>query len=594
MHCREHILDVTLPSTSVTMLIAQPFVEFHLPRQEPFPLSQACRDRMMGGIDKVFQLARTVRPHFIVFPEFSVPGLTGVQRIRQHISSPNVLQPLIVIAGISGLSQQEYTSLCEIQGVAAPEAAIAPAAIPTTHWVDTSVTFVKNSSGQTAAWVQPKVSPAWPEANSHHLHMFQGSVIRVFRAKFDNDVPCRFLSVLCFDWIGRENGADVPEMLLNQLNTTYRAAGAQTSVQWVFVLQYNEQPNHPTFLNSTTAFLTNTTGHPFVQRHDTAVVMACTASSRLPARGGAAFGYSSLIFSPRAPFETKACPPTFATQPSRLRNTTTLGTCKDALFREMGECIHGADIRIPNFVVPNPTDRTTAIVQASVYSWSGATTDPRIPDCGVPAVVKWANDELDNLPDISTYFANTALEGHFTISQSQTVGAYRVLPSQELAIRIDESCASRASKPQSGQDPAADVDTIWDTDERAGLRHIVQTLTLIGIAVDLDKIGAQLHARHQANGVEIMAISGSTHGECVKAFQHAAARTHAPIVLITRDEHNTRLLPREVESFADPRQGAGVRFMDSQTLFDAGRTTALPEYSQFVTELLSVKDRPII
>jgi hypothetical protein len=83
MYCPEHSLDVSLPSTCVKMLLAQPLIEFQLPLKEPFPLSPACRDRMRSGIDKVFQLAGAFQPHFIVFPEFSVPGLEGVQRIRQ-------------------------------------------------------------------------------------------------------------------------------------------------------------------------------------------------------------------------------------------------------------------------------------------------------------------------------------------------------------------------------------------------------------------------------------------------------------------------------------------------------------------------------
>jgi hypothetical protein len=424
--------------------------------------------------------------------------------------------------------------------------------------------------------------------------MFQGSIVRVFRARFDNGVPCRFLSLLCFDWIGRENGSAVPNTLLGLLDAAYRSAGSQQALQWVFVLQHNQQPNHYTFLNSTNEFLTHTATHPFVVRNDTAVVMVCTASSKIPARTGQ-YGYSSLIFSPRAPFEIKTCLPTFATQSSRLRGNNSLGTCKDVVFREMGECIHTAQVRVPNFIVADATDRTPALVEAEAYPLSGTAVDPRIPGRAVPAVVKWANDELDSTPDLcAVYFVGTAIEASLRTSQSRTVSGYRSLRSQDLAMRIDEACASRATKSHGNADPAADVDTVWDDNERRGLRHVVQTLTLIDGVATLDFVGSQLHARYDSTAVEIAAIYGSTHSLCLSSFKRLTDRTHSPIVLVTRDDNNAPHLPREAESFADPRQGGGLRVTDSQTLLIAARSKTVPEYTQFITELLNVQDRRII
>jgi hypothetical protein len=591
----EQQLDVTLPQSSVRMLIAQPFLESQAPIQEPFALRPECAARMLAAIDNLFAVAGTFHPHFIVLPEFSLPGVAGVERVIGRLSSAAVTNPTILIAGVSGLARDEYARLCTLQGVTAPDAVNAPASVPDAEWINASVTFVKDDRGATSVWVQPKISPSWPEANTQHQSMFQGSVVRVFRARFDNDVPCRFLSVLCFDWVGRENGLAVPEALLDRLDTAYRATGSQQAVQWIFVLQHNQQPNHYTFLNSTNKFLTQTAAHPFVLRNDTAVIMACTASARVPARGGT-YGYSSLVFSPRAPFETNACPPTFATQASRLRTSNALGTCKDVVFREMGECIHAAEVRVPNFVVPDPTDRTPALVRAEAHPLSGtAAADPRLPGCGVPAVVKWANDELDGVPDLCTlYFTGTTLEGQIRNAQNQVVAGYRQLRSQDLAIRIDGACASRATKAIGNGDPAADVDTSWDADERRGLNHVIQTLTLIGGAAQLDLAGAHLHARDVAGRVEIAAIYGSTHSICVSALKRLAERTHSPIVFVSRDDNNVPHSPREAESFADPRQGAGVRFTDSQTLLQAARSKTLPEYTQFITELLNVQDRHII
>lgn len=595
MQVAERQIDVTFPSNSVRMLIAQPFLEFVQPLQEPFPLAPECSARLLQAIDNVFEVARLSGPHFIVFPEFSLPGIEGVQKVFQHLLSAHILSPAVVIAGVSGLCPDEYEQICNLPGVIPPENAISPASVPKGEWVNTSVTFVKSDDGSVSAFIQPKISPSWAELNTHHGSMFKGSIVRMFRARFDNHVACRFFSLLCFDWVGHDNGAVILDTLLGQLNAKYENDGSQQSVQWVFVLQHNPNPNHYTFLNSASAFLTHVAENPFVLRNHAAIVMASTASSKKPVRTGPHHGFCSLIFSPVAPFETKGCLPTFATQSARLRGTTSLGTCKDAVFREMGECIHEAEVRVPNFITVDPTDRTPALLEAKTYPFSGGVIDARIPGQPVPAVVKWANDELDHVPDLSVkYFVGKPLETPLRTAQNAVVTGYRQLTSQDLAFRIDGACASHADKAQFSGDPAGYVDTKWDKEEENGLYHVVQTLTLVGSVANLNVTQSQLHARCDSTGIEITAVIGLTHAACVNSFKRLAERTHSPIVLVTRDDNNVRHLPKESETFTDPRPGTGVKFTDSQTLLDAARGKTLPEYTSFITELLDVHDRHII
>jgi hypothetical protein len=590
MNVIEQQIDVTLPAISVRMLVVQPFLELQTPIQEPFNLRLHCVDRLLRAIDSVFTIAQTFHPHFVVFPEFCLPGVAGVERIVAHMNSAPIASPIIVMGGVSGLTRAEYQTLCGLPGMNAPAAANAPDAVPHNAWVNTSVTFVKDDAGTVSMWAQPKLSPAWPEANLHHQSMFQGSVVRVFRGKFENDVPCRFLSLLCFDWIGRENGQAVPRDLLVQLNTIYKATGAQQPLQWVFVLQYNRGPNHYTFLNSTNTFLTNTADFPFVLRHDAAVIMACTASSSQPASRGP-FGYSSLIFSPRAPFDTQVCQPTFSTQSNRMRSSDALGTCKDAVFREMGECIHAADVRVPNFVTADASDRTPALQQAAVYPLIPPSADPRMPGASVPAVVKWTNDELDTVPDFCVpHFNGSTLADPIRTAQLQSIATYRLVPSQELAVRVNSASANRILRGNQTTDPASDADN-WDQEERHGLRHVMQTLSLLGSVSTIDAANSQLHARHEQTGTEIAAIRGNTHADCMKAFKSLVERTHSPIVFVSRDEDNTSHLPREVASFTDPREGAGVRLTDSQHLLEKARNSAVAQYTAFVADLMSVGDR---
>jgi hypothetical protein len=593
MRVLEQQIDVTLPSNAVKILIAQPFLEFQAPIQEPFALTPASVQRLEDAIDNTFAKVAAYQPRFVLFPEFSVPGLTGVQRIAQHLASDAILAPLVIVAGVSGLSKTEYTSLCSVADVAQIDQENDPQRVQQDEWVNAAVTFVKDNTGAATIWLQPKISPSWPEANVNHQRMFRGGVVRIFRARFENNVACRFLSLLCFDWVGRQAGVVVTDSVLQQFGAAYEPTGSPQDLNWVFVLQHNPSPNHATFLTATQRVLTQPI-HAFARCRDAAVVMACTASARTPARREP-YGYSSLVFGPLAPFDSSGCRPTFATQSSRLRGAATLGTCKDVVFREMGECIHAAEVRIPASVVPNPTDRTAAIVQAEAIPLVGAVVDPRIPGTSVPAVVKWVNDELDDVPDLCTaYFAGSPLQPALQTSHNNVVDGYRRLPSQDLAIRLDGACASRFIR-NSALDPAGDVDTAWDAPERSGLHHIIQTLTLVGGATAVDIVNSQLHGRHSPTGIEIAAIAGPSHADCMQAFQKLASRTHAPIVFVSRDDtNNVPHLPREVESFADPRRGAGVRLTDAHTLLNEARIRPQTDYAAYITELLNAPDRRII
>ena len=590
----EQTVAVTLPAAQVRMMVVQPFLDLQEPLREPFPLRDACAARLMDAINSVFAKVTEHRPHMVLFPEFALPGVQGVERVADALSSGGVASPTIVIGGVSGLTDEAFDELCALPSVAEIDPVNAPPQVQHTQWINVSVTFVKDDQGIVRLWLQPKLSPSWPEANCHHQEMFRGGLVRIFRARFDNHVPCRFLSFLCFDWVGHENGVQIPEAVLQQFHAMCETAGSPQDLHWVFVLQHNPAPNHATFLTATHRFLTETTA-PFVRRRDAAVVMVSTASSQQPAqRRPDKYGYSSIAFGSQAPFDSNGCWPTFATQSSRLRQSDVLGTCKDVVFREMGECIHLADVRVPNFVVLDPTDHTAALVQARALPLVGAVVDPRIPNDLVPAVVKWTNDELDAVPDFcTTYFTGSPIEPALREAQVEMVDRYRHLRSQDLALRIDRACATRVIENSGTTDPASDVDIAWDTDERRGLRHVIQSLTLVRGAVDVDPVNSQLHARC-GQGIEIAAIAGTTHTDCVTALRKLAERTHAPILFVSRDDENTICLPREAESFADPREGSGVRFTDAQTLLTVALTKPLNKYQEFVAELVNVQDRRII
>src|SRR5687767_10700420 len=147
MRVLEQQIDVTLPSNAVRMLIAQPFLEFQAPIQEPFALTPASVQHLQDAIDNTFAKVAAYHPRFVLFPEFSVPGLAGVQRMAQHLASNATLAPLVVVGGVSGLSKTEYASLCARADVAPIDQENDPQRVQQDEWVNAAVTLVKGNTG---------------------------------------------------------------------------------------------------------------------------------------------------------------------------------------------------------------------------------------------------------------------------------------------------------------------------------------------------------------------------------------------------------------------------------------------------------------
>lgn len=588
----EEQIDVTFPSESVRILCAQPFISFKEPIQEPFPISDECETRLLKGGDCVFDAASLYHPQFIVFPEFSVPGLAGIKKARDAMLSQHIPRSTVLIGGVTGLSQQEYLSLVGDEEL---DVSVAldnqPDQVPADSWVNTSVTIAKTHDDSVSIWLQPKISPSWPESNDTHQRMFKGRALHLFRAALDDGLPCHFFSAICYDWIGQENGTTAPVMFLQQFNEACRRRGGQQILNWVFVLQHNRRPNDDTFLSATREFLI-APDYSFVNRDDAAILMACTASSRLPSRSGD-YGCSSVIHGPRAPFDMRACPSTFSTYGARLRCSDALRICKDSVFRENGECFHEFELRNPRRVRPDATDRSLPLNDARVFSLDGGMNDPRLPGAIVPAIVKWLNDELDAVPNLSAdCLAGCQLEPAVSASQASVVATHRSLSSQTAAERIQFAKASNADA-RPDLDPASEVDD-WGQEEREGLEHIVYSLAVIGSVEALDITSATLHARHTSSGVEIVAVRGRTHSDCFEAFEYLAAKTHSPMLLVCRDHHNTTPLPRELQRFADPNHTSGSKVLDAQAMLNKARKSICPELQSFASELFDVSDRRII
>ena len=589
MEVTEHTIDFSVPTSDVKMLLYQPFVKFESEDQEPFCLSRSRIQKYESSIRRVFDCAKSVNPSFVVLPEYSVPGLTGVQLIDDAMRNAEFPNNTIVIAGVDGLSKADYEKVVESFGDSCEVAeANRPESVSDTEWVNCSITWLKSIAGSVSVFIQPKVTAAWPEENASFSEMFRGRSMNLYRAKFSNGVALRFASFLCYDWIGRDGDGhqQVPKQFLNAINEQWRPLGDPKQFHLAFLLQHNPKPNHYTFTSATREFLVDSSTYPFVDRSGSAVIVVSTAAAERPTRKGL-FGFTSIVFSPSAPVDcnVRQAPPSITVKPKRLDATRDLGTCKDIVFREMGECIHTCSVRMPSFVTLHTTDRKRPVT-AEIHPIE-TSNDARLPCASVPAATKWIQDELDEIeanPLSDSLLAHSSFVEAAIAAEGTTTTAMRCFDgkSSEEKIRL---CSPTASM--------TDVDD-WDQEAGSGLEHVWNSVVLISTTTTASMENASLHAAVGTEGTDIVAIKAGSHQLCREHFESFRTKSHGPVLVVTRDDHNSVATEAELTKFYETNS-AGIKLIDYATLLSSCQGASNEDdFRKFITELIDVGERKII
>lgn len=458
--------------------------------------------------------------------------MAGVESVLHDSSWP---VGTVVIGGVDALTKAEYRNLCDGADTRV-DTRNAPDRVHDNEWINCGVTWVKAASGNVSRWLQPKLEPSWPERNITHARMFSGNSVFIYRAAFANGLPCRFLSLMCFDWVGIRGGQPIRDKILDQLN----ARGEEISLSWIFVLEHNEEPSHPSFLFGAADLFENQAHFPLVNRGRAGLIFANTAGGPVPGKV-ARYGSSSVVFSPLAPFDLRGCNPTYSSVPQTLRANPTLARCKDIVFREMGACIHSFSQNIPAAAHLGSHGRDLPIRRARVHSIAAATVDPRTGGTEVPAPVKWVNDTLDAVPCLSHQIPAATLAPSIGAPHQLNVKDFRVVSSAELQRRLEQA----TSRPEESEAPDADH---WDQDEKTALTHLVHSLDILrtgGAAIDLSTTLSHAAVTLRNHEMELLAISGSSHDDCLKHAEHRfIVPSRCSVLLVTRDVHNSPRLKK--------------------------------------------------
>jgi hypothetical protein len=550
-----------LPSDRVGMVIAQPYLS--LTGTEPYQCTTAGKPRQMQMLTDTLAVAIAAshgapKTHFTVFPEYSIPGTEGIALVETTLRSAQWPVGTVVIGGTDGLSKSDFAGLAGSQDTHFDTAYNALDRIGAHEWINCGITWVKAQDGTLERWLQPKLYPAWQEMNISYQSMFRGHSIYLFKGLLENEVPYRFGSLVCFDWIATVESKKTCKWILEDLHQ--HANGHQLPLSWLFVIQRNLKPSHGTFLKEVETFF-DQTQFPNALRERACLIFANNAGLDTPGRTKE-FGGCSVVFSQQAGFKIPDCAPTFSNGGPRFRDgSDLLGPYKDTFFRERGACIHSFAQINPGSVQAGAAGRIFGVENAHVYRIAGP-PDPRTPSAPVPASVKWLNDELDHLPSLSADYPTAALATAVQATHAQTVAAMRVVAPQSITHAV--KLAAQESEAKHADD--------WDRTEAEAIEHLINTLDIVTLGINPPSVPADpAHATVVIAGqtIDLLAIRGNSHEECIKHSQSFLPLPRRRSLLISRDKDNNpwaakfgSFLERESsklaeeQKFTDPSSGS--------------------------------------
>ena len=575
--------QIRFPNNRVGMVLAQPYLpNTYFAGTEPYRFTAQAKPRQISAIARTLEVALQAphglpKTHFTVFPEYSIPGADGIAEIERVLGSDRWPIGSVVIGGTDALTRDEYRHLLEQDSTHVDETCNHAGAVPKNHWVNCAVTWIK-SAHSLERWIQPKLHPAWDERNVRLEQMFRGGSVFLFSGRLETDsTPFQFATLICYDWIASIGGQLPVQALLADIHS--RADGYQQPLSWVFVIQRNRKPSDESFLTGIIDFFDQTQS-PNAIRTNACLIFANTAGRDTPGRAGD-YGGTSVVFSPQSQFKPGTCPPTVSNGGARFRNGSNLllkRNCKDVYFRESGACIHSFAQVNPGSINTGP-ERVLPVDRAYVFPVLGA-SEPRTPGEAVAAAVKWTNDELDDATSMSVHYQDAALRVNVDALHNQAVGAVRSLSASRAKKAIELATQRSGAKNEDE----------WQKDESLGLEHLLNTLAILGVALGMPELDVgQAHARVQIRNeaVEVSAVRGVSHDDCIKHSRaHLPVRRNATL-LVSRDYDNNACYQRdgsflrtraprlgEERKITDPE--GGMCHLGYRNILDVFKTAATP------------------
>ncbi len=570
---REFTPNIIFPTEGIGMVAMQPYVNLHC-ETEPFRWDTTEKIRQIARLERTLLIAKQSdhnieKTHFTIFPEYSIPGIDGIQRIQETLEHVTWKNGTIVIGGVDGLNRDEYYELCrEENSIVSSRNAVEE--VPVNQWINCCITWIKDEAGMLKRYIQPKLCPSADEEHIIAHDMYEGKTVNIFEGQLSNGTPFRFFSLICIDWIGTNGSFNGIFSVLDELNSKDDAKPHGKRINMCFVLQNNAKPNHPTFLNNIYNFYTSP-HYPFVHRDKAIVAMLNTAGNPKPGPSHEK-GFSCLVFSPIFSHIPKPDrpPPSYAVKTKTIRRSDNLLTCREVLFRENGACIHSFRLLHPEFINIAPECRRKLVGPAHVHALDeSSASDPRTPGDSVSAIVKWINDKIDDIEPIND--VPEGISSSLNESQSNICNLMRHYSISDLYRAIMLSSAEIES--------TLDVD-IWDNNEIESLRTLIFSLSIIASSNEI-KIGSQkAHASMAIDNqvIDLIVCYGNTHKNSLDHVINAfPVKKERKLIIISRSKQDLPLTKKDKDIYDTETEITRIGYHNLKNCLNANNETELKE-----------------
>lgn len=231
------------------MVIVQPEYELVVDGAVPFRISDPCREAQNSLIQRAFQIRAAESQErkepipFVLFPEYAIPVRepNGLSSIRQQMEDAQ--GDVIFVGGLEGLGPQEALEIAEefAPGIENARPNFAPFS-----FVNVCVIVVKSATGHLGWYFQAKLRPSqWEQQRNMAL----GRRTLYFVAP-----QVAFLCQICFDHIAAQGEDRLNAALYHKLIEGTKSHAAAL-LDFVFVPQYNPQPDHASMRKNTASML---------------------------------------------------------------------------------------------------------------------------------------------------------------------------------------------------------------------------------------------------------------------------------------------------------------------------------------------------
>ena len=562
-------LGIQLPRDGTGMVLVQPHLE--LTPDEPYRCTDQSRARHLDAIAAGLSVARkrshdAAKTHFTVFPEYSIPIPEGVELIEQALHQQDWPTETFVIGGIDGLSVPAYAA---IANEANTNVLNDPGSVPNNHWLNCGIIWAKSRDGSVERWIQPKLSPSWPEEDVVTSSMYTGDQIFVFSGKHVSGSSFRFSVLVCFDWIADVDGVKPWRAVVDNLADRANSTQGDFSLSWMFIIQHNCRPSHETFMREVNDFFDPSIAES-ARRERACLVFANSAGRPTPGSVNC-YGHSSVIFAQHAPFRMPRCYPTFCSGGRRFRGHAVIGHHKDFLFRERGACVHSFKQLNPGTVVPGPAGVTIALKNPFVHPL-GTKSDPRVPGNLVAASVKWLNDELDTVESLAVRYSDIPLAGCIGSAYEEVRSEMRSIDGTTVDQAVGLACPAVAGGRNDGHGHQTKNADGWSVEQRGAIVHLIDTLSILALVAEAQQ-GMSDTACHgnvslRSHTFDVVAIRGESHDSCREHYRRALPPGRMPVLLVSRDPDNIEW-SRRMGSYLElavPAQGSERDFTQPHKL----------------------------